>query len=108
MDRLTVYSQLDQIEETPCFSDIRLTEIRVDQEIGFRHVDTKKNPADLASRRKFMDEMVTNDLWWQGSKWLQQLEESWPNGNVKIITPNKLVEMAKRSNKPMVLYEILI
>ena len=55
-----------------------------------------------------MDEMVTNDLWWQGSKWLQQLEESWPNGNVKIITPNKLVEMAKRSNKPMVLYEILI
>ena len=42
MDRLTVYSQLDQIEETPCFSDIRLTEIRVDQEIGFRHVDTKK------------------------------------------------------------------
>lgn len=54
-----------------------------------------------------MDETVANDFWWHGSKWLQYPKESWSNGNVKIINPTTLVELAKQSNGPVVLHEIL-
>ena len=53
-----------------------------------------------------MDEMVTNDLWWYSAKWFHQPEESWPNGNVKIINQNTLLGLAKQSNGPTVLYKI--
>ena len=36
----------------------------------------QKNPADLASRGKSMDETVANDFWWHGFKWLQYPKES--------------------------------
>ena len=48
--------------------------------------------------------MVTNDFWWHGPKWIQQPGESHQNGNVKIIIPNTLAELAMQSNVPTVIH----
>lgn len=36
----------------------------------WNHVPTKQNPADIASRGVFIEELSSNDLWWHGPKFL--------------------------------------
>ena len=80
-----------------------LKEIRDRSRNRIPYLDTKEDPADLAFHGKSMDEMVTNDLWWYIPKWFHQPEVSLPNGNVKIINQNTLLELANQSNGPTVL-----
>ncbi|XP_070562165.1 uncharacterized protein [Ptychodera flava] len=40
----------------------------------WRHVDTKTNPADLASRGITADELLTRTLWWKGSAFLTDFD----------------------------------
>ncbi|XP_075150683.1 uncharacterized protein LOC142224783 [Haematobia irritans] len=42
------------------------------------HVDTQSNPADLASRGVYPNELVDNPLWWHGPYWLAQPPNCWP------------------------------
>lgn len=44
----------------------------------WKHVPTKLNPADCASRGLFLNELRTHDLWWNGPSFLLQTEENWP------------------------------
>ena len=37
----------------------------------WRHVGTKDNPADCASRGISVEELKTHNLWWNGPKWVQ-------------------------------------
>ncbi|XP_055307371.1 uncharacterized protein LOC129571589 [Sitodiplosis mosellana] len=46
--------------------------------IEWRHVDTKSNPSDLASRGISPTELVDNGLWWNGPHWLALNREEWP------------------------------
>lgn len=47
--------------------------------VNWRHVDTKQNPADLATGGCRIENLKTNHFWWQGPPWLAQPENSWPN-----------------------------
>ena len=44
---------------------------------AWKHVPTKDNPADLASRGLFASKLAGNYLWWHGATWLNQMEEFW-------------------------------
>lgn len=44
----------------------------------WKHVPTKLNPADCASRGTYLSELQTHPLWWHGPKYLSQSEENWP------------------------------
>ncbi|XP_062704119.1 uncharacterized protein LOC115258504 [Aedes albopictus] len=43
----------------------------------WRHVSSKENPADLASRGLTPTELVGNRLWFQGAPWLKNDESEW-------------------------------
>jgi hypothetical protein len=44
----------------------------------WRHVGTHENPADIASRGSLLKDLLVNDLWWQGPKFLKTEEKDWP------------------------------
>lgn len=44
----------------------------------WRHVATKDNPADCASRGTTPIELIVHPLWWRGPSWLSEAEYKWP------------------------------
>lgn len=51
----------------------------------WRHVPTKDNPADCASRGILPSELANHPLWWTGPMWLRLPAEHWPD---KHLTPS--------------------
>ncbi|XP_075147420.1 uncharacterized protein LOC142221551 [Haematobia irritans] len=67
------------------------------------HVDSKSNPADLASRGVYPQELKVSRLWWEGPEWLQKHSNFWPNQpslnlNTDLEKRNTLVHSAFISN----------
>ncbi|XP_037826740.1 uncharacterized protein LOC119614686 [Lucilia sericata] len=48
------------------------------------HVDSKDNPADIASRGCSASDLVNNELWWRGPYWLRLARLSWPSNRRRI------------------------
>ncbi len=44
----------------------------------WRHVRTRDNPADLASRGTTVSDLSTSKLWWEGPGWLFLSPDQWP------------------------------
>lgn len=44
----------------------------------WKYINTKENPADVASRGCQPDELKSNELWWTGPKWLKEQDINWP------------------------------
>ena len=44
----------------------------------WRHIPTRENPADCASRGMMGNEIESKSLWWNGPSWLSQDKEKWP------------------------------
>ncbi|XP_059225803.1 uncharacterized protein LOC131997935 [Stomoxys calcitrans] len=59
------------------------------------HVDTLFNPADLASRGVYPKDLIENNLWWCGPKWLSESRNSWPISD-DIIDDTELEQKALR------------
>lgn len=71
------------IRKSPCnlktFVANRVTSIQDNTDIKcWRYVNTKENPADLLSRGALPSELINNDLWLHGPKWLSRPELEWP------------------------------
>ncbi|XP_062716167.1 uncharacterized protein LOC134291852 [Aedes albopictus] len=45
----------------------------------WRHVPGEQNPADQISRGIWPEEIVDNQLWWEGPAWLRTSLENWPS-----------------------------
>lgn len=58
----------------------------------WKHVPTKENPADIASRGVNASDIVDHPLWWHGPHWLYQSEETWPKLPAKANIWTKLDE----------------
>jgi hypothetical protein len=48
----------------------------------WRHVPTKQNPADIATRGLSLEELSTSKLWWEGPCFLLQDEKNWPERKI--------------------------
>lgn len=48
----------------------------------WKHVPTKENPADCASRGLYGSEILSHTLWWNGPEWLRATPDAWPNTKV--------------------------
>ncbi|KAH7721623.1 Pao retrotransposon peptidase family protein [Aphelenchoides avenae] len=60
------------------FVQNRLSEIRSTENVTFRYVPTKDNPADVLSRGATTYELKSHTLWWHGPSWLTESESLWP------------------------------
>nr|CAD2207397.1 unnamed protein product [Meloidogyne enterolobii] len=78
-DAKVVLLWLNTKEKQPRFVENRLTEIRKNTDIIFKHVSTNENPSDICTRGSTPEELRLNDLWWNGPIWLNKVEENWPN-----------------------------
>lgn len=54
----------------------------------WRHVRSKDNPADVASRGICPSQLQQHALWWHGPTWLQRPAEEWPSQLQKPETDN--------------------
>lgn len=45
----------------------------------WRHIKSKDNPADVASRGICPSQLQQHALWWHGPNWLQRSSDEWPN-----------------------------
>ena len=74
------------------FVQNRVTEIRsLTCDDSLRYCPTKENPADIASRGVSATELVNDEKWWHGPKFLCKPEEEWPtqpsgNSNQELVS----------------------
>ncbi|XP_075151048.1 uncharacterized protein LOC142225157 [Haematobia irritans] len=71
------------LKKPPCawstFVGNRVSEIL--ENVGndkWQHVDSKDNPADVASRGCTPSELESHHLWWHGPQWLKLPRDRWP------------------------------
>ena len=63
------------------FVENRLSEIRQSKAI-MRYVESKCNPADLATRGLKPTELSRKAIWWEGPSFLENEESEWPKWTV--------------------------
>lgn len=69
---------------------------------NWRHVKSDSNPADIVSRGINPTDLVENQLWWHGPKWLMQAEKDWPEEIPLAKVSNSQLEM--KSNTKLTLH----
>lgn len=73
----------------------RISEIHTNLEASaWKHVSSKDNPADCASRGISPDQLIAHNLWWNGPDWLARDDSTWPKKN-KIEIPSTNLECRK-------------
>ena len=87
------------------FIQNRVKDITEANNINFRYVETSQNPADLATVGVSVQDLSTCELWWHGSKWLQNSEETWPTWDIPEITRETLEKIESETKGPKALYE---
>ncbi|XP_053973204.1 uncharacterized protein LOC128873578 [Hylaeus volcanicus] len=61
------------------FEANRIAEIQnVSGDIEWHHINSEQNPADALSRGQMPSDLLKNNLWFEGSPWLQEPEHFWP------------------------------
>lgn len=69
----------------------------------WKHVATKQNPADVASRGIFPNEIVDNMLWWKGPSFLTEKIDNWPRNKLKLTNSDKeAIDKTEKHSKPIV------
>ncbi|XP_058978468.1 uncharacterized protein LOC131802916 [Musca domestica] len=56
----------------------------------WHHVSSEDNPADLASRGVYPQDLIQNDLWWRGPAWLSEFDTPWENYSNQDVQPTEL------------------
>ena len=86
-DSQCVLKWIQQEENNEVFVRNRVKEITERNDITFRYINTKENPADLPTRGISVPDLKTNKLWWNGPEWLLKNPKDWPQWNTEIIDP---------------------
>ena len=77
-------------EPLSVFAQNRLKEITSDESIQFHYINTKENPADLATKGLSSQALKESTLWWKASDWLKKDESSWPTWDVPPVNNHTL------------------
>ncbi|XP_037821303.1 uncharacterized protein LOC119610239 [Lucilia sericata] len=70
---------------------------KVGKDVWF-HVDSKNNPADLASRGITARDLIQNSLWWHGPSWLQMQHSTWPSSIPDLETQEEMKPIKVHAN----------
>ena len=70
----------------------------------WHHVPTSTNPADLLTRGMTVQTLKNSLLWWEGSEFLKDRQDSWPKSKVEV-TPKVVIEQKRNSSQ--VLREVM-
>ena len=73
--------------------------------VTLHFVISEDNPADLATRGIYAQELSESQFWWQGPKWLRHPATSWPTWNIPEINPDTIRAVESEIRGPKVLYE---
>ncbi|KAK6733631.1 hypothetical protein RB195_017405 [Necator americanus] len=70
-------------KDLPIFIRNRVRTIREKaKDAIFRHIPGSLNPADVASRGCTINELISNNLWWNGPSFLLKEEDTWPSEKI--------------------------
>ncbi len=78
-DSQCVRQWISSKKSQPVFIENRLKEIRSHDDVTFGYVNTKENPADIASRGCSLQTLKKHTLWWHGPNWMLLPYDRWPN-----------------------------
>lgn len=98
-DSKCVLDWLKQKDNKDVFVRNRVKEIVKDNDINFRYVSTKENPADMPTRGITIEELKRSTLWWNGPEWLKKSEDQWPTWDVNEINKASIEEMIETKDK---------
>ena len=104
IDSQCVLSWLKQKENKDTFVRNRVLEIKDKDDITFRYINTKHNPADLPTRGMPIDELKESKLWWNGPEWLLKEKENWPLWNTDEFNVGR--ELQDNKQKEQIIFEI--
>ena len=77
-DSQCVLQWISSKKKLPVFIENRVSEIRK-HDVIFRYVNTKENPADIATRGCDVANLDEHSLWWHGPEWLLRPVDEWTN-----------------------------
>ena len=77
-DSKTVLCWLKNKSEWKQCIRLRVDQILQESNIKWHYVNTKDNPADIASRGMHIQQLASNELWWRGPPWLND-QQDWPS-----------------------------
>ena len=87
-DSQCVLQWIKNRENTSVIVRNRVTEIINETDVAFRYINTKHNPANIATRRMSTMELKNNKLLWYGPEWLLQDPNEWPQWNTWVAEAN--------------------
>ena len=107
-DSTCVLNWIKSNKPLPTFVENRLKEIRDQNDVEYHYVNTKENPADMASRGRKLRDLIKDELWRHGPHWLCEREAAWPHWDITVIDQEMLSNLARIEKGPDVLYEVSI
>ena len=87
------------------FVQNRITEIKQNNDLEFRYIYKKENPADMPSRGTTSDELKDSSLWWNGPEWLKAGINTWPTWNVQTIDKRVMDDITSEIKGQKTLFE---
>ena len=104
-DSQCVLNWLTSKKPLSVFVKNRIAEITKEKNLEFRYINTKENPADIASRGMRSAELRDCSLWWNGPKWLEEDLPNWPIWNVPYSDPETIEKIQSEETGPRILFE---
>lgn len=82
---------------------------RLSNPVQWKYVPTALNPADCASRGILAQDLIENESWWYGPKFLYESSSSWPNNlpNLHTIEEERKTKISSHISTEKVYPEIL-
>jgi hypothetical protein len=68
---------IESDKNLPVFVKNRVCEIKSVESMHIRYINTKENPADVATRGTNPKALMENSLWWNGPIWLSDPSSTW-------------------------------
>jgi len=87
------------------YVQIRVTEIQQLTGQSWRFCPGAENPADLPSRLCTAGELISNELWWNGPKFLKQDADKWPDHPTQYECTVASTELMKHS--PVIVHSMV-
>lgn len=83
-DSQAVIGWINSDKTLPVFVKNRVNIIREHKGITISYVNTRENPADVATKGSVVEKLIVNDMWWHGPEWLNQQSDTWITGSDSI------------------------